>query len=174
MTLSSAKMEDKNFRYIVRIANTDLDGNKPVFAALRKIKGVSFSFSNMVCNMANVDFSKKAGNLTEDEVKVIESTIKKVPETAPSWMLNRRKDYENGENMHLLGADLDFAKDQDIRRMKKVRSYRGMRHGLKLPVRGQRTRSNFRKNKGKVMGVTKQKAAPAKKGEGKEGKGKKG
>ncbi len=163
---------DKNFRYIVRIVNTDLDGNKPIFSALRKIKGISFSFANVVCQQAKVDFKKKTGLLSETEVKTIEDTIKKMPQTVPTWMLNRRKDYETGENLHLLGSDLDFAKDQDIRRMKKVRSYKGLRHGLKLPVRGQRTRSNFRRNKGKVMGVTKQKVAPAKKGDG-GGKGKK-
>ena len=45
-------------------------------------------------------------------------------------------------------------------KMKKIRSYRGVRHGIGLPVRGQRTKSNFRKNKGKVsLGVAKKAAA---------------
>ena len=62
--------------------------------------------------------------------------------------------------MHLINTDLDLSKDGDIKRMKKVKSYKGLRHTWGLPVRGQRTRSNFRKNKGKVsLGVVK-KAPP--------------
>ncbi len=51
--------------------------------------------------------------------------------------------------------------------MKKIKSYKGVRHMFGLTVRGQRTRSNFRKNKGKVrLGVTRKKAEPAKKNDG--------
>ncbi len=159
--------QDTNFRYIVRVANTDLDGNKPIADALRKIKGISFSFSNMVCTFSNIDKKKRAGILTVQEVEKLETTLKKIPQLAPTWMLNRRKDYETGGDIHLLASDLDFTIDQDIRRMKKIRSYKGVRHGLKLPLRGQRTRGNFRKNKGKVMGVVKSKQQPAKKERGK-------
>jgi len=72
-------------------------------------------------------------------------------------MLNRRKDYETGEDKHLLSSDLAFTKDNDIKMLKKIKSYKGMRHAFGLPVRGQRTRSNFRRNKGKVTGVQKKK-----------------
>jgi small subunit ribosomal protein S13 len=48
--------------------------------------------------------------------------------------------------------------------MKKIRSYRGVRHGIGLPVRGQRTKSNFRRNKGKVsLGVAKKETTKAEK-----------
>ena len=43
--------KEKNFKYFVRIANTDVDGNKHISSALTKIKGVSFMFSNMLCNL---------------------------------------------------------------------------------------------------------------------------
>ena len=74
-------------------------------------------------------------------------------------MLNRKHDPESGQDRHLLVAELDFEKDNDIKRMKMIRSYRGLRHMFGYPVRGQRTRSNFRKNKGKVMGVKRAKTA---------------
>ncbi len=147
--------QDKDFRYLVRIMNTDLDGNKQIIDALRKIKGISFSFASAVCTLSSVDKTKKAGYLSEDEVRNIESHIKRAPNLMPLWMLNRRKDLEDGTDKHLFTADLDYSVDNDIKVMKKMRSYRGIRHGMGAPVRGQRTRSNFRRNKGKVLGVVK-------------------
>ena len=57
----------------------------------------------------------------------------------------------------MIGADLEMAKRKDISMMKKLGSYKGMRHRAGLPVRGQRTRSSFRHGKGAV-GVSKKKA----------------
>ena len=67
---------------------------------------------------------------------------------------NRRLDIETGESTHKIGSDLDITKDFDIRRMKKMRSYKGIRHIQGQPVRGQRTRSHFRV-RGKSTGVRK-------------------
>ena len=53
----------------------------------------------------------------------------------------------------MTGTTLSFTQDNDIKMMKKIKSYKGVRHILGQPVRGQRTKSNFRKNKGKVLGV---------------------
>ena len=150
------------FRHIVRISNTDLDGNRRIGDAIRKIKGVGFSFASAVCQLAQIDSSKKAGNLLPEEVKRIDEAIATANKTVPAWMLNRRKDLEDGTNKHLIGTDLTFAQESDIRLMKQIRSYKGVRHTMGAPVRGQRTRSNFRRNKGKVIGVVKKKeAAPA-------------
>jgi len=55
---------------------------------------------------------------------------------------------------------LKLRKEFDIKRLKKVKSYRGMRHAFGLPVRGQRTRSHFRK--GRSVGVQKKKVKPQK------------
>ena len=71
--------------------------------------------------------------------------------------MNRRRDYDTGEDKHLLIGTLQFSKDNDIKRLKKIKALRGMRHQKGLPVRGQRTKSNFRRNKGKVIGVKKKK-----------------
>ncbi|MEM4336941.1 MAG: 30S ribosomal protein S13, partial [Candidatus Woesearchaeota archaeon] len=154
--------QKKEFNYIVRIANTDLDGNKPIVHALRKIKGISFMFANAVCKLSGVDTHQKTGYLTEDKINLIEDIIKNpIKHKAPSWVANRRRDPDDGLDKHLTGADLKFVQESDIRLMKKIRCYKGIRHSLGLPVRGQRTKSNFRKNKGKVMGVARSKQAKA-------------
>ncbi len=155
--------ETKEFRHIVRIANTDLDGNKSILQALRKITGVSFMFSNAVCNVSGVDGTKRAGDLTNEEAKKLSEIIENPSKFKfPDWMLNRRKDVEDGTSKHLLTGDLKFYKENDIKMLMKIRSYRGSRHAAGLPSRGQRTKSNFRKNKGKVsLGVKKKSGAKA-------------
>lgn len=155
--------ENKDFRHIVRIANTDLDGNKPIIQALRKIKGVNFMFANAACNVSSIEKNKKTGNLTEQESQKLDTILKNpLKYKIPAWMLNRREDYETGENRHLLTAEVKFVQDNDVKRLKMIKSYKGVRHMAGLPVRGQKTRSNFRKNKGKgSLGVKRSSAAKA-------------
>ena len=170
------EQEEQQFKHIVRLANTDIDGNKKLIDALRKIKGIGFAVANAVCHLAQVDAMKKAGYMLPEEVKKVDTVIANaVGSGVPVWMLNRRRNLEDGVDKHMIGTDLTFAQESDIRLMKQVRSYKGMRHAIGAPVRGQRTRSNFRKNKGKVMGVIKKKdsaqaATPAKEEKGKGGK----
>ncbi len=158
-------------KQIVRIAQDYLDGNKTVFKGLMKIKGVGFMFSNAICNISGVDKSKKIGNLSDEEIQKINKILENPSGQFPAWMLNRRKDYETGNNLHLTSARLKLTHEFDIKRLKQVKSYRGLRHAWGLPVRGQRTRAHFRK--GMAVGVSKKsqalakKAAPAKKAEGK-------
>jgi len=157
-------MEEKkdNFRHILRIGGVDLNGDKKIINELRRIKGVSFLFANALCNAAGIERNKKVGYLEDNDVMKIEQILKDpLKFNIPSWLLNRRADPEEGINMHKIGADLKFTQENDIRFLKKIRCYRGIRHSLGLPVRGQRTKSNFRKNKGKVMGVAKTKEAKA-------------
>ncbi len=78
----------------------------------------------------------------------------------PSHMFNRRSDPQTGENKHLIGSELRFAIKSDVDLLRKTRSYKGIRHELGLPVRGQRTRSSFRK--GAIVGVIKKKAERSK------------
>ncbi len=154
-------MAEKEFKHLVRIANTDLDGNKPIYKALTRVKGIGFMFSNMLCSLAGIDKNSKTGYLAEDIVKKLDDVIKN-PEkfNAPSWMFNRRKDVDDGKDRHIVTSDLKFTQETDVKIMKKIRSYKGMRHAFGLPVRGQRTRSNFRRNKGKVsLGVKKRAGA---------------
>lgn len=164
----------QELRHLVRVARTDLDGMKPIRHALLKIKGVGFSFANMACSFAGVDKTMKVGYLSDEQVNKLTEVIEKpLKYGAPSWMVNRRRDYETNEDTHLLGADLQFVQENDIKRLKKVRSYKGYRHAHGQPVRGQRTRSNFRRNKGKVhLGVQRKKveSASSEKGEDKKEK----
>ncbi len=150
------------FKYLVRIANSDLNGNKPIAYSLLSIRGVGFSYANMACALTKINPMHKTGELNNKEVAALESVITNPAKHGiPSWFLNRRKDYESGEDYHLLGPTIKFIQDNDVRRLKKIKAYRGMRHALGLPTRGQKLRSNFRKNKGKTVGVMKTAAAKA-------------
>ena len=158
--MAEQKQSTEEIRHLVRIANTDLDGTKPLYHALTKIKGISYMYSNFITTAAKIDRHTKTGLLNDAEMKKLEEVIKSPLDfNPPSWMLNRRNDLETGKSMHLVGSELDFVKDNDIKTMKKIKTYKGVRHILGLPVRGQRTRSNFRKNKGKVMGVKRRQGA---------------
>ncbi len=145
----------QEIQHLVRIAKTDLKGEKAIAYALKKIKGIGYSFANLACNLANVDKTKKAGLLTEEEISKLDNIIENpIQHNIPSWLFNRRRDFDTNTDKHLLTNDLDFTKDNDIKRMRKIKCYKGIRHSTGRPVRGQRTRSNFRKNKGKVtLGV---------------------
>lgn len=163
MERTQTKQEDKDFKYFVRVVNTDLDGNKTIVRALTKIKGIGFMFANIVCNLANIEKNKKAGTLSDEEVKKIDEIIKDpLKFDVPVWMLNRRKDFDEGKDKHLITGNLIFSQENDVKIMKKIKCYKGVRHLAGLTVRGQRTKSNFRKNKGKVsLGVKKKEGAKA-------------
>jgi len=153
-------MAETEFKHLVRIANADLDGNKKLYHSLTKIKGVSFSLANAIVSVASIDKLKKTGNLSEEEMKKLDQIIKDPAKfNIPSWLYNRRKDYDTGKDIHLTAVDLDLTKDFDLKRLKKIKSYRGIRHMSGLPVRGQRTKANFRRNKGKVASVKRRKGA---------------
>ncbi|MBI4140149.1 30S ribosomal protein S13 [Candidatus Woesearchaeota archaeon] len=147
-------MVDQELRHIVRIAKTDLRGELSVVRALRGVKGVSFSLANAVCHVAGIQKSAILGLLPVADVERIDSVISSpVVKGIPEWMVNRRKDLESGENIHLSSSDLSYRVENDVKFMRKIRTYKGLRHAFGLPVRGQRTRSNSRRNKGKAVGV---------------------
>lgn len=152
--------EKKEPEKIIRIMQTDIAGEKQLHVGLTKIKGISWSFANALCNKLKLDKKRKISSLTAEEIKKIEGFIKE-PEL-PVFLLNRRKDFDTGKDLHLLTTDLELRRDFDIKRLKKIRSYRGLRHALGQPVRGQRTRGHFRE-KGKAIGVVKKKVKISKK-----------
>lgn len=144
---------------IVRIMQTDIPGNKRVLAGLTYIKGVSWSISNAMCKLLQLDPMKKVGDLNENEIKGITQFLENP--RLPLFLMNRRKDIETGEDYHLIANNLDMTKEFDIRRLKKIRSYRGLRHATGQPTRGQRTRSHFRTRGKKAAGMKKSpEAAP--------------
>jgi len=142
-------MADDNFQHLVRVANTDLDGNKYPVLALQKIKGVGWRLANAIAALSGVSKTQKMGYVAQDIVNKLDIIVKDpLGNGVPTWMINRRRDYETGEDMHLIGGALTFQKDNDLKRLKKIKSYRGLRHQLGLTVRGQRTQGNFRRRKG--------------------------
>lgn len=148
------KKEHKDdFRYIVRIANTDIDGEKTLARGLTSIKGIGMHMSILVIDSSGLDRNLKMGNLTDKQIEKIQESLNKITETAPKWMLNHRKDTEIGENIHYVGSEIEMKLRDEINIMKKIRSYKGIRHERGLTVRGQRTRANNRK--GLTLGVSK-------------------
>jgi small subunit ribosomal protein S13 len=111
--------------------------------------------------LLNIDKRRKIGELTDKEIEKI-TDFAKNPKNVPGFIMNRRFDFETGENRHLVGTDLELRKDFDIKRLKNIKSYRGLRHAVGLPVRGQRTQSHFRKNRRKSAGVSKKGGSAAK------------
>ncbi len=150
--------QPKQEEIIIRILATDIPAHMKLYPGLTRIKGVSWSFSNALCQVLKMDKNKKVSELSESDIQKIAEFIKnpKVPE----WLLNRRKDMETGTNKHLATSDLDLQRDLDIRTMKKMRCYKGVRHSQGQPVRGQRTRGHFRK--GKAVGVHRSKVTTKK------------
>ena len=139
-------MEDE-FKHLVRISRKDVSGNKTIEQALTEIKGVGISLSKTMCRVLDLDLEAKIGYIADEDVLKIEEILENPLDFGiPAWMLNRREDYETGENIHLIESDLDMTLRDDLNRMKKTRSYKGRRHEVGLPVRGQRTKSTFRKS----------------------------
>ena len=148
--------EQMDFKYLIRISRTDIDGNKPLVRALQDIYGIGEAIAKAIIRVTKLDEKKLAGYLTDEEVKKIEEVLNDPAKFGiPSWMFNRRKDYYTGEDKHIIESDLTIARQEDINRLKKIRCYRGIRHELGLPCRGQRTKSTFRR--GSTVGVSRRK-----------------
>jgi len=148
---------------IIRIAEADLDGSQRIEHALSHIKGISWSYAHAIRNVLGMP-NKKLIDLSEDEINKIKSVmIDPEKHNVPIWMLNRQKDIETGKNLHLLSSDLVLSGKMDVKLLKTIRTYRGIRHSFNYKVRGQRTRSkgaNVRGRVGGTVGVVKRKLAP--------------
>jgi len=147
------KEEKKNEAKLVRILSKDIEGDLNVYVGLTKIKGISWGVSNAICKVLGINKYKKVSELTQEEIEKINKISENV--NMPSYLVNRRADRDTGKNKHLVGSNLELQKDMDLARLKKIKSYKGIRHGLGLPVRGQRTRSHFRTNRRKSVGIKK-------------------
>ncbi len=148
-----------NIKYIVRIANTDLDGTQTVEFALTGITGIGVRISKILSRKADVDPHATMGYLPPEQVDRLRNVIENFEANVPVWMLNRRKDVYTGENRHLIGVDLTLGVNEDVNLMKKMRSYKGIRHERGQKVRGQRTKSTGRT--GATVGVVRKKEPAA-------------
>ncbi|MCW4042857.1 MAG: 30S ribosomal protein S13 [Candidatus Bathyarchaeota archaeon] len=144
----------KEFKHIIRIKGTDLEGSKKVTYGLTKIKGVGVSMANTIVKIGELKADTRLGNLTDTEISKIEEIISDFSKySIPSRLVNRRKDVDSGRDIHLITADLTLRTKNDIDFMKNIKSWKGIRHSLGLKVRGQRTKCTGRT--GRSVGVKK-------------------
>ncbi|MHA1903372.1 MAG: 30S ribosomal protein S13 [Candidatus Thorarchaeota archaeon] len=124
-------MSEQDYKHIVRVAGSDIDGQENLLQGLTRI-------------------------LTDDEISKIEKIVTNPAGSKfPDWYVNRPRDRMSGRMLHLLGSDLDFAHRNDIDRLRRIKSWRGVRHSLGLKVRGQHTRTTGRG--GMAVGVSRKK-----------------
>lgn len=111
-----------------RIAGVNIPPNKHINIALTSIYGVGRSLANQVCDLLGINKQTKAKDLSDAEVEKI------------------REEITNGN--YLLEGDLRRKISTDIKRLRDIACYRGVRHRRGLPLRGQRTKTNARTRKG--------------------------
>ena len=117
---------------MVRIANITLPHDKQVETALTYVYGIGKVSSQHILTKAKIKPDVRVKDLTETEVQVIIKII---------------------NNDYVIESKLQRLVFNHIKRLKDIRSYRGVRHGLKLPTRGQRTKTNARTRRGKKVTV---------------------
>ena len=144
-----------DFNYILRVADTDVDGLTPIGMGLTSVRGVGARTALAICDIADVEKSKMGGHLTDAEQERIRKAIEDYPTKVPLWMLNRQRDLETGDELHLFSMDVKMTQEDDIARLRATKAYRGLRHAARKRVRGQRTRSNGRS--GLTLGVQRKK-----------------
>ncbi len=113
----------------MRIIGINLPDNKRVDIALTYLYGVGRTSAVKILNATKIDLAKRAKDLTQDEV-------------------SRIKEYL--EKNYKVEGELRQAIKQNIALLKDLQSYRGIRHMRRLPVRGQRTKTNSRTVRGNV------------------------
>ena len=112
---------------MARIAGVDIPRDKQVWVALQYIYGIGSTLSHKILNQAGVNSEVKTDNLTEEEVNKIREII---------------------DREYRVEGDLRKEVNLNIKRLIDIGSYRGIRHRYNLPVRGQRTRTNARAQRG--------------------------
>jgi len=147
-----------NFREKVffRKLRSQVDGNAKVEHGLTQIRGIGRRFAQAIVRVAKIDADLRIGAIPEKDLNRLEEIIiHPITNGIPAWMVNRKKDLVTGENLHIIGNRLELSVRRDIDRMKRIRSYKGVRHHRGLKVRGQKTKSTGRH--GLVVGVMRSK-----------------
>ena len=118
---------------MARILGVDIPRNKVIRVALQAIYGVGPSVSREVLVNAGIDLEKNSDEVTEEEVQTIRRVL--------------------DEGGHKVEGDLRREIGLNVKRLKDLGCYRGVRHKKNLPVRGQRTHTNARTRKGKAVAI---------------------
>ncbi len=154
----STPIRPKNFReqvYFTKL-RARVDGNGKVAYSLTQIRGIGRRFAQAIVTVSGIDPSLRLGALPEKDITKIEEIIMDpITNGIPNWMVNRKKDLRTGDDLHIIGNPLELTVKRDIDRMKRIKSYKGVRHNSNLKVRGQRTKSTGRH--GLVIGVIRKK-----------------
>ena len=117
---------------MARISGVNLPLNKQVHIALQYIYGIGDHYADKICKDLNIERSKRVNNLSDDEVLKIRELI---------------------DAKYTVEGDLRRELSLNIKRLRDLGTYRGVRLRKKLPVRGQRTSSNARTRKGKAIAI---------------------
>jgi len=117
---------------MARVAGIEIPNDKRLWVSLMNVYGIGESRAKKLCEATKLDKDKFVKDMTETELDVVRKYIE--------------------ENFKVEG-ELRQGIFRDIKRLEDIRSYRGIRHKLGLPVRGQRTRHNARTRKGKSLPV---------------------
>ncbi|KCZ80161.1 hypothetical protein H312_02434 [Anncaliia algerae PRA339] len=145
-----------SIQHIIRMFNTNVDGNRKVAAAITMIKGIGKRMAEAIVKRTGIDSSKRAGELNEEELEILVDGISNPKKlNIPEWMFNRAFDPVDGTTSHLIGTQIDATYRLQLERSKKIESVRSYRLMNNLKVRGQRTKSNGRG--GSTVGVSRKK-----------------
>ena len=117
---------------MARIAGINIPTQKKLKVALTYVYGIGNKVSNDICLKANVDSNARVQDLSESEIKNISDVI---------------------SSSFLVEGDLRREVSGNIKRLKDLGTYRGVRHRRNLPCRGQRTHTNARTKKGKAIAI---------------------
>ncbi|XP_037592955.1 40S ribosomal protein S18-like [Cebus imitator] len=146
----------EKFQHILRVLNTNIDGQRKITFAITAIKGVGQRYAHVVLRKAETDLTKRAGELTEDEVEhVITIMQNSCQYKIPDWFLNRQNDVKDGKHSQVLANGLDNKLREDLEQQKKIRAHRWLRHFWGLHVQGQHTKTTG--HRGHTVGVSKKK-----------------
>jgi small subunit ribosomal protein S13 len=146
----------EDYKHIVRIGGSDIDGQESLIQGLTRIRGVGLRMSKTLLAHLGMNPNDRLGFITDENIETIENILENpVAAGFPDWFVNRPRDRMSGRMLHLTGSDLDFANRNDIDRLRRIKSWRGMRHSLGLKVRGQHTRTTGRG--GVAVGVSRKK-----------------
>lgn len=134
-----------DFSNLLRIIGTGIEGHRTLAFGLSKIRGVGRRLAEAIVRVSGFDPNIRIGLLTEaDQERLVEIIHEPVKFGIPTWMVNRQKDLRTGEYRHIVGNDLELVTKMDVDRMKRTRTWKGIRHMYNLKVRGQRTRTTGR------------------------------
>ncbi len=153
--MAKVEPQKEEIKYIVRIAQTDVDGKKNVQYALTGLKGIGIRTARILTESAGIDPTLTMGYLEDDQIEQLRAAVGNFQSNIPTWMFNHQKDVTTGQDRHILGTELTLMLREDVNRMKKTRSYTGIRHERGHKVRGQRTKSTGRR--GATVGVQRRK-----------------